>query len=30
MKPGTKVLLGVGIGVGVFLLLAGIAAAMSY
>ena len=30
MKPGTKVLLGVGIGVGVFLLLAGIAAAMAY
>ena len=30
MKPGTKVLLGVGIGVGVFLLIAGIAAAMSY
>jgi len=30
MKPGTKVLLGVGIGVGVFLLIAGLAAAMSY
>ena len=30
MKPGTKVLLGVGIGVGVFLLIAGLAAAKSY
>ena len=30
MKPGTKVLIGVGIGVGVFLLLAGLAAAVAY
>ena len=29
MRPGTKVLLGVGIGAGVFLVLAGIAAALT-
>ena len=30
MKPGTKVLIGVGTGVGVFLLIAGLAAAVAY
>jgi hypothetical protein len=30
MRPGTKVLIGVGVAVGVLLLMAGIAAAMSY
>jgi len=30
MRPGTKVLLGIGIGFGVMLVLAGIVAANSY
>jgi hypothetical protein len=30
MRPGTKVLLGIGIGLGVTMILAGIAAAASY
>jgi hypothetical protein len=30
MRPGTKVLLGIGIGLGVTMLLAGIAVAMAY
>jgi hypothetical protein len=29
MRPGTKVLLGIGIGAGIFLIIGGILAAMS-